>query len=75
MRTTLDLPDETFRELKTLAARQGVTLKSVLRRAVEKELRRTQNESGGRRVKFPVLDSKEPASLDLSNAEIEELLT
>jgi len=75
MRTTLDLPDETFRELKTLAARQGVTLKSVLHRAVEKELRRPQNESGGRRMNFPIVDSKEPASLDLSNAEIEELLT
>ena len=75
MRTTLDLPDETFRELKTLAARQGATLKSVLRRAVEKELRRPHDESGARRVKFPIVDSKEPASLDLSNAEIEELLT
>jgi len=75
MRTTLDLPDETFRELKTLAARQGVTLKSVLRRAVEKELRRPHDESGARRVKFPIVDSTEPASLDLSNAEIDELLT
>ena len=75
MRTTLYLPDETFRELKTLAARQGATLKSVLRRAVEKELRRPHDESGARRVKFPIVDSKEPASLDLSNAEIEELLT
>ena len=75
MRTTLDLPDETFRELKTLAARRGVTLKSILRRAVENELERPETASGRRQVRFPILESKEPASLELTNAEIEELLT
>ena len=74
MRTTLDLPDETFQELKALAARRGVTLKWILRRAVENELKRLPP-PGHRRIRFPILKSKEPASLDLTNAEIEELLT
>ena len=75
MRTTLDLPDETFQELKALAARRGVTLKSILRRAVENELKRLKTPPGHRCIRFPILKSKEPASLDLTNAEIEELLT
>ena len=75
MRTTLDLPDDTFREFKALAARQGVTVRSILRRAVENELKRLETAPGRRRIQFPILESKEPASLDLTNAEIEELLT
>ncbi len=75
MRTSLDLPDETFRDLKMLAVQRGVTLKELLRTVVESELARAQASKAGRRVKFPILDSKEPGTLDLTNAEIEELLT
>ncbi|BCU77524.1 hypothetical protein [Luteolibacter sp. LG18] len=35
MRTTLDLPDPVFRDLKTKAARDGVTLKELLTQYVE----------------------------------------
>lgn len=74
MRTTLDLPDATFRQLKSLAAQRGVTLKELLRRAVDRELQKTGAEER-RRVKVPILDSKEPGALRLTNAEIEDLLT
>ena len=74
MRTTVDLPDETFRQLKVLAARRSTTLKQLLRTAVESELERADVPAAERRVKFPVLDSKEPGALNLSNADIEELL-
>lgn len=73
MRTTLDLPDPTFRQLKVLAARRGQTLKQVLRSAVEKELAGT-GRTRSRRVKFPILDSRQPGTLNLTNAEIEDLL-
>jgi len=35
MRTTLDLPDPLFRELKIQAARQGINMKDLLARYVE----------------------------------------
>jgi hypothetical protein len=72
MRTTIDLPDPLFRELKAVAARRGISLKSVVRTAVEEEIRKTERKTG-RRVKFPVLSSHEPASLNLTNAAIEDL--
>jgi hypothetical protein len=75
MRTTLDLPDDAFRQLKSLAAQRGTTLKRLLRAAVEKELVAAAGRPRERRVKFPVLDSQEPGTLDLTNAEIEDLLT
>jgi hypothetical protein len=74
MRTTVDLPDPLFRELKAVAARRGVSLKSVIRTAVESEIRKAEGKAG-RRVKFPLLSSGDPGSLDLTNAELEELLT
>jgi metal-responsive CopG/Arc/MetJ family transcriptional regulator len=74
MRTTVDLPDPLFRELKTVAAQRGKSLKDVIRTAVEEEIRRTSPKNG-RRVEFPLLSSKEPASLNLTNAEIDDLLT
>jgi hypothetical protein len=74
MRATLDLPDATFRQLKSLAAQRGVTLKELLRRAVDRELQK-KGPDERRRVKVPILDSKEPGALRLTNAEIEDLLT
>ena len=72
MRTTIDLPDSLFRELKAVAARRGKSLKAVIQTAIEEEIRRTERRAG-RRVKFPMLSSREPGSLDLTNAEIEDL--
>lgn len=72
MRTTIDLPDQLFRELKAVAARRGASLKTVIRAAVEEEIRRTEGKAG-RRLKFPLLSSREPSSLNPTNAEIDDL--
>jgi hypothetical protein len=73
VRTTIDLPDPLFRELKMVAARRGTSLKNVVRSAVEVEIRKAQRKAV-RRVKFPLLSSSEPGTLDLKNADIEDLL-
>ena len=39
MRTTLDLPDPLFRQLKARAALEGTSLKALLRSVVERGLR------------------------------------
>jgi hypothetical protein len=40
MRTTLDLPDPLYRRLKLQAAREGKTLRELVIRYLEEELRR-----------------------------------
>ena len=75
MRTTIELPDELFRELKIVAANQRVTLETLVQRAVENEVIRARVQPSNRRLRFPILDSKEPETLNLTNAEIEDLLT
>jgi hypothetical protein len=72
MRTTVELPDPLFRELKATAARRGTSLKSIIRTAIEEEMRKAQRKRG-KRLKFPLLDSREPGSLHLTNADIDDL--
>ena len=40
MKTTVDLPDATFRQAETLAATRGVTLRRLFTEAIEEQLRR-----------------------------------
>ena len=47
MRTTVDIPDGTYRNLKTKAAHQGCSVKELILRGVEKELAMTR---AGQRV-------------------------
>jgi predicted DNA-binding ribbon-helix-helix protein len=48
MRTTIDLPDAVFRELKSVAARRGTSLKEVVCKAVEREIRTAERKNGRR---------------------------
>ncbi len=75
MRTTLDLPEPLFRQLKARAATEGTTIKELLRVAVECQLSTPPQPAKRKRVKFPILDSAKPGTLRLSNRQIDDLLT
>jgi hypothetical protein len=71
MRTTVDIPDSTYRRLKAKAARQGCSVKQLILRGVEKELALAR---GSRRVKLPIVRSKRPGALRLTNEQVYELI-
>jgi hypothetical protein len=73
MRTTIDLPNDLFRQVKSKAALRGETLKEFVQAAVEKEISAAAPASSFR-VKLPLIKSKKPKSLSLTSAEIENLL-
>lgn len=79
MRTTIDLPDHLYRELKVLAARRGVALKEVLQEFVERGLRAPDmpdEESGRKAPVFPSISIGKPYPKRLtSNAALFDLLT
>jgi hypothetical protein len=72
MRTTVDIPDPLYRELKGKAASEGRSVKELILRSVEQELkgRRTRRS----RVTLPIVRSKRPGSVDLNNAKIFEII-
>jgi hypothetical protein len=73
VRTTVDIPDALYRELKARAAREKVSVKQLILRGVQLELR-PQNGRKKRRVRFPIVRSKLPGTLDIDNAKIYELI-
>jgi hypothetical protein len=73
MRTTIDLPNDLFRQVKSKAALRGETLKEFVQAAIEKEIS-IDAPASSFRVKLPLIKSKKPKSLSLTNAVIENLL-
>ncbi|MHB8502975.1 MAG: hypothetical protein ACYDHE_18795 [Candidatus Acidiferrales bacterium] len=74
MRTTVDIPDSLYRELKSKAAREKRSVKELILRSVEVELRQ-RSKKRTRRVTFPPVPSKAPGTLDIDNAKIYELIS
>ena len=72
MRTTVDIPDATYRKLKSKAAGQGCSVKQLILRGVEKELGAGMPRK--RRIRLPIVESKEPGALHLTNEQIYEII-
>ena len=53
MKTTIELPEATFRRAKALAASRGVTLKQFFTDALEDKLRRSAGGAAGRERDAP----------------------
>lgn len=73
MRTTLDLPDSLLKRAKIEAVERGISLKELVGVAVERELREPAPKPTRARLTFPLIPSKRPGSLHLTNAEIARL--
>jgi hypothetical protein len=74
MRTTVDIPDAIYRQLKSRAAREGSSVKELILRGTEEVLKAKPRKSGGR-VKLPLIRSKQPGTLDLDNERIFEIIS
>ena len=68
----MDIPDPTYRELKAKAARRGCSVKDLILESVQNELRPRSRRKG--RIKLPLVHSKEPGTLRLTNEEIYEII-
>ena len=66
MKTTIELPESTFRQAKVLSAGRGMTLKQFFTEALEEKLRRCSAEVSGRKGDPPWMAGFGALS-DLSN--------
>lgn len=73
MRTTVDIPDPVYRQLKALAATQGRSVKELILRSVQAELCGTRS-TPRQRIRLPIVPSKKPGTLHLDNAGIYEVI-
>lgn len=74
MRTTVDIPDPIYRRLKAEAALEGRSAKDLLLSGVIAGLRERKIGRKGKRISLPLIDSKRPGWLRLSNREINAIL-
>jgi hypothetical protein len=73
MRTTIDIPDETYRELKIKAAREGTAVRQIVLRALERDLEAGQTRPV-RKLELPLIRSTRPGTLHLTNEDIDDIL-
>jgi hypothetical protein len=73
MRTTIDIPDETYRELKMKAAREGKTVREIALRGIERELHPAPPRPA---VKFelPIIRSNRTDLVDLDSEKVYDLI-
>jgi len=74
VRTTIDIPDATFRRTKAEAAVRGVSLKTLIIMAVERELGSPQAVKPVRPPKPPVIHLSRGRKLDLAGFDFDDLL-
>lgn len=72
MRTTIDIPDALYRRLKARAAAEGQPAKALILKAVEQVLE--AGPASKKRIVIPVIHSKQPGTLRLTNAQIDDLI-
>ena len=73
MRITVNIPEKLYRRLKTRAATEGRSVKELILRGVQGELREGEAKQR-RRVKLPIVRSKKPDSVILNDARIYEII-
>jgi len=73
MRTTLDIPDPKYRRLKTKAAQEGVSVRQIVLRSIDKELG-GEDPKKAKRLTQPILKSFAPGSIRLDNEQIYDLI-
>jgi hypothetical protein len=73
VRTTVDIPDAIYRQLKSRAALRGCSVKELILRGIEAELNGNRSSTKGR-IKLPIVESKRPGWLKLDNTKINEVL-
>ena len=74
MRTTIDIPDPIYRELKSEAASEGASIKELILRLVEARPKLSPVTEPTGRFIAPALPSRKPGSLKLGTEGVYEYI-
>ena len=73
MRTTVDIPDEIYRDLKIMAVKENQPVRQIILRSIQRELGAKQGKRI-RKLRLPLIPSSRPGTLNLTNQQIEDIL-
>jgi hypothetical protein len=75
MRTSIELPDPVYREMKIRAANEGTTIREIILEGVAMRLRgESATATRGDGPRFPVIRSRNPGSLKLGEEGVYEYI-
>ena len=73
MRTTVDIPDEIYRDLKIKAAQEGTPVRQIVLRGIQRELEGTI-EKPVRKLQLPLIRSTRKDKLVIDSEKIYEII-
>ena len=65
MRTTVDIPDDLYRQVKAEAALRGARVRDLMEEGLRRVLATPSQGHESRRVSFPLIHSKQPGSMSV----------
>ena len=74
MRTTIDIPDGIYRELKARAAREGTSVKQIILRSVTADSPAAEGMGAKGPLTYPLTASKQPGSMRLGEEGVYEYI-
>jgi hypothetical protein len=74
MRTTIDIPDETYRKLKVKAALEGQTVREIALRGIQRELGPVEAPPARKKFQIPMIPSTRKGKLVIDNETIYDLI-
>ena len=72
MRTTVDIPDEIYRDLKMKAVEERRPVRQIILRGIQRELEGVEQRQV-QKLQLPLIRSSRPGTLHLTNEQIDEL--
>ena len=72
MRTTVDIPDGIYRQLKSRAALEGSSTRALILKGVKEVLKAERRKASA--VSLPIIRSKRPGTVALDNAAIYDIV-
>jgi hypothetical protein len=67
MKATIDLDEDLYRQLKATAALQGSKVKDLVAQGIRMVLREGDHRNKARRIKLPIVKSRKPGTLKLTD--------
>jgi hypothetical protein len=74
MRTTIDIPDERYKDLKRLAVERDSTVRELVLQAIDLLENQPVVAKPRQRLKLPLIRSDQPGTLHLTNEQIYDIL-
>lgn len=75
MRTTIELPESVYRQSEKIARQKGASVEQLFVQTLERVLEEEPSKlPGAKSITFPLLSSKCPGTLDLTDFNFDDLL-